>query len=171
MEGIKMSITFNADEIFEMAEEIERNGAKFYREATKKTSDSKTKQMLLDMAAMEDGHLRTFAKMRYELSNQEKKETIFDPDSEAALYLQAMADSRGIEGRISPTQKLTGKETIKEILEIALNSEKESVVFYFGLKGMVPTKAGQDRVEAIILEEINHITALLNQLKELQQKE
>jgi hypothetical protein len=28
-----MSITFNVDEIFEMAEEIERNGAKFYREA------------------------------------------------------------------------------------------------------------------------------------------
>ena len=26
-----MAITFNANEIFEMAEEIERNGAKFYR--------------------------------------------------------------------------------------------------------------------------------------------
>jgi rubrerythrin len=55
-----MSITFNADEIFEMAEEIERNGAKYYREAAEKASEKETKQMLLDMATMEDGHLQTF---------------------------------------------------------------------------------------------------------------
>ena len=29
-----MSIVFNADEILEMAEQIERNGAKFYRRAS-----------------------------------------------------------------------------------------------------------------------------------------
>ena len=59
-----MGITFNADEIFEMAEEIERNGAKFYREAAQKAADKQVKQMLLDMAAMEDGHLVTFQQMR-----------------------------------------------------------------------------------------------------------
>ena len=31
-----MPITFNADEIFEMAEEMERNGAWFYRRAAEK---------------------------------------------------------------------------------------------------------------------------------------
>ncbi|GAH47433.1 unnamed protein product [marine sediment metagenome] len=60
-----MGITFNADEIFEMAEEIERNGAKYYREAAEKASDKKTKQMLLDMAAMEDEHLETFEPGRF----------------------------------------------------------------------------------------------------------
>lgn len=163
-----MSITFNADEIFEMAEEIERNGARFYRKAAQNTSEPETKQMFLDLAAMEDGHLKTFVKMRKELSEQEKKETVFDPDSEAALYLQTMADSRGFEGKISPTQYLTGKETAKEVIGIALNAEKESVVFYFGLKSMVPVKSGRDKIEAIILEEINHITGLLTQLKRLQ---
>ena len=34
-----MGITFNANEVFEMAEEIERNGAKFYRQAAEKASD------------------------------------------------------------------------------------------------------------------------------------
>jgi rubrerythrin len=167
MERVKMSITFNADEIFEMAEEIERNAARFYRKAAQNTSEPETKQMFLDLAAMEDGHLKTFGKMRGELSEQEKEGTVFDPDSEAALYLQTMADHYGSEGRISPTQNLTGKETIKKVLEIALTAEKDSVVFYFGLKNLVPTKSGQDKVEAIILEELNHITALLNQLKKL----
>ncbi|GAI05715.1 unnamed protein product [marine sediment metagenome] len=41
-----MGTTFNADEIFEMAEEIERNGAMFYREAAANTSDNETKRKL-----------------------------------------------------------------------------------------------------------------------------
>ncbi len=162
-----MGITFNANEIFEMAEEMERNGAKFYRKAAENASDKETKQMLLDMADMEDGHLKTFEKMREQLSGQEKGWTVFDPDNQSVLYLQAMADARGYEGKITPMKELTGSETPREILETALNSEKESVVFYFGLKELVPAKAGRDKVEAIIIEELGHITTLLNKLKSL----
>ena len=162
-----MPITFNANEIFEMAEEMERNGALFYRKAAENASDEETKKMLLDMADMEDGHLATFQEMRKELSGQEKGWTVFDPDNQSVLYLQAMADARGFEGKITPTKELTGSETPKEILETALNSEKESIVFYFGLKGMVSVKAGRDKVEAIIIEELSHITTLLNKLKSL----
>ena len=162
-----MPITFNANEIFEMAEEMERNGARFYRKAAENTSDDQTKQMLLNMADMEDDHLKTFEEMRKELSGQEKGWTTFDPDNQSVLYLQSMADARGYEGKITPTKELTSSETPKEILETALNSEKESIVFYFGLKGLVPVKAGRDKVEAIIIEELSHITTLLNKLKSL----
>ena len=105
--------------------------------------------------------------MRKELSGWEKEELLFDPDNQSAKYLQAMGDARGYEGKIAPTQELTGNETTKEIFEIALNSEKESVLFYLGLKGLVSERAGKDKVEAIILEELNHITVLLNELKAL----
>ncbi|MHC4843782.1 MAG: ferritin-like domain-containing protein, partial [Planctomycetota bacterium] len=132
-----MPITFNANEIFEMAIEIEQNGAKFYREAAQNAAEEDTKKMLLDMAAMEDGHIKTFEAMRKELTEKEKADTVFDQYNEGALYLQAMADSHGTEGKVSPTQKLTGQETTKEIYEIALNAEKDSVVFYYGLKGYV----------------------------------
>ena len=163
-----MGITFNANEVFEMAEEIERNGAKFYRKAAQNTSDNQTKQMLLDMADMEDGHLAIFQEMREQLNGQEKGWIVFDPDNQSALYLQTMADARGYEGKITPSKELTGSETSKEILETALNSEKESVVFYFGLKSLVPPKAGRDKVEEIIIEELSHITTLLNKLKSLE---
>ncbi len=162
-----MPATFNADEIFEMAEQIERNGAKFYRDAAEKVSDDKTKKMLLGMAAMEDGHLKTYQEIRKGLSQWEKEEIVFDPDNQSVKYLQAMAEARGYEGKITPSKELTGSETIKEILEIALNSEKESALFYFGLKDLVPERAGRDKVENIILEELSHITTLLKQLKAL----
>ena len=163
-----MGITFNASEVFEIAEEIERNGSKLYRQAAANSSDKKTKQMLLNMATMEDGHLKIFEEMRKQLSGQEKEWAIFDPDNQSALYLQAMADARGYEGKISPTKELTGNETPGEIFEIALNSEKESVVFYFGLRSLVSVRAGRDKVEAIIKEELGHITTLINKLKSLE---
>jgi rubrerythrin len=162
-----MGPKFNANEVFEMAEEIERNAARFYRQAAESSSDNQTKKMLLDLADMEDGHQKTFAQMREQLKGEETGWSIFDPDNLSVMYLQAMADSRGYEGRITPTKELTGTETPKEILEIALNSEKESVFFYFGLKGLVPARAGGDKIEAIIKEELSHITTLLNKLKSL----
>ena len=163
-----MSIIFNANEIFEMAETFEKNGIKFYREAASKASDEQTKKMLLNMSDMEDGHLKTFHKMREQLNKEELCPMVYDPDNQSAAYLQAMADAHGYEGKISPTEELTGNETMTQIIEIALNSEKESVLFYFGLKNLVPPDAGRDKVEAIITEELGHITSLLNKLKSLQ---
>jgi len=160
-----MGISFSANEVFEIAEEIERNGAKFYRQAAERASNAEQKKMLLDMAVMEDGHLRIFELMRKELSELEKEVTIFDPDNEAVLYLQAMADARGSEGRISAGQELTGNESMREVLQIAVNSEKESVLFYVGLKNLVPPKAGMAKIEKIITEEMSHITTLLEKLK------
>ena len=162
-----MPIKFNANEIFEMAEEIERNGALFYRQAAENSSDEETRKMLLDMAVMEDDHLAIFQEMRKELSGEEKGWSIFDPEDQSILYLQAMADARGYEGKITPTKEFTGNETPKEIIDTALNSEKESVVFYYGLKELVGVKAGRDKIVMIIKEELGHITTLLNKLKSL----
>jgi len=162
-----MSMAFNADEVFEMAEQIERNGAKFYREAAAKTSDRQTKDVFLRLAGMEDGHLRTFQQMRKSLSAQEKDATTFDPEGEAVLYLQAMADDRGFEGMRSRNVKLTGKESSRELLEIALGAEKNSILYYVGLKPLVPDEAGKDRIEAILQEEVSHAADLRRQLAAL----
>ncbi len=162
-----MGVTFNADEVFEMAEEIERNGAKFYREAAAKTAAKDLKDMFLQMAEMEDGHLETFRRMRKELAAQEKEPTSFDPYDEAALYLQTMADAKGTEGLKAPNMKLTGNESTQELLEIAIGAEKNSVLFYVGLKDIVSAQAGRAKVEAIIREEVKHVADLKRQLTAL----
>ena len=162
-----MSITFNADEVFEMAEEIERNGAKFYRETANKVSDADVKKMLQELATMEDGHEKTFAQMRTELSGQEKESATFDPDNEVAQYLQTLADFHGTEGKVSPTEMLTGQESMAEILKIALQAEKNSIAFYVGIKDLVPNKAGKDKIQAIIIEEMAHVSTIGGKLQTL----
>ena len=162
-----MSITFNADEIFEMAEQIERNGAKFYREAAQNASDVDVKEMLLSMAVMEDGHEQTFAQMRKELSAEDKESNIFDPDNEAAQYLKTMADFHGTEGKVSSTEKLTGSETVAEVLKIAMQAEKNSIAFYVGIKDLLVSKSGKQKVQAIIIEEMAHVSTIGGKLQML----
>ena len=162
-----MSITFNAFEIFEMAEQIERNGVKFYRKAAEGISDRDVRQMLLDFAEMEAEHEETFAGMRKQLSDEDRELRVFDPENEVALYLQAMANGHVFDLKKDPGEQLTGTETVEDILKLAIDAEKDSIVFYLGLKDFVPAKAGKDRVEAIIKEEMGHIAVLNRRLPAL----
>jgi rubrerythrin len=155
------------DEIFEMAEQIERNAAKFYQDAAQMASNEATKKTFRDLSTMEDGHLKIFQEMRKHLGPEEKEQTTFDPDNEAVAFLQAMAGSHGSEGKKGRTEKLTGKESIREIFEIAVNAEKDSVVFYTAIKEMVAPGSGKDRVETIINEELGHLTVLKLELARL----
>ena len=155
---------FNADEIFAIAEQIERNGAKFYRKAADLASVGDKRQVVLDLAAMEDEHERTFAQLRAELSGRDREPTAFDPEDQAALYLAAMADGYVFDIKDDPSEALTGSETLEDILQLAIGKEKDSIVFYVGIKKKVPGKLGGDRIDNIIDEEMSHITLLSRQL-------
>jgi len=167
-----MSIRFNADEIFEMAEQIERNGAKFYRRAAEGAKAPKSRQLLLDLAAMEDDHERIFAAMRADMLKEGQMATVdpaFDPEGLAALYLRAMADGHVFNMRVDPSERLTGKETMEYILQTAIGLEKDSIVFYLGMKEMVPERLGKGKVDDIIKEEMSHITLLSKGLATMKQ--
>lgn len=150
-----MSYDFNADEIFEMAEQIERNGASFYRKSAELIADPAEKKLLLDIAAMEDEHEKTFADLRAGLSEKEKVTTVFDPEGEISLYLRALADTR-----VFFEKKIDNTSSIEDILKEAILAEKDSIVFYLGMKEMVPENLGKAKIDAIIKEEMNHIKLL-----------
>ena len=150
-------ISFNADEIFEMAEQIERNGGRFYRTAAE-SADDQTTQLLLDLAAMEDDHEKTFANMRRELAGAERKSFTFDPDDEAGKYLQAMADGEVFRG--DPCELLSAGQSAADVLDIAVELEKDSIIFYHCMKPNVPTEVGADKLNDIIDQEIGHILLL-----------
>lgn len=155
-----MPMPFSADEVFEMAEQIERNGAVFYRAAAEKFAD--LKDVLLDLAAMEDDHIKTFADMRAELSGSEQEAPVFDPDAEAQMYLRVMADGHVFNMKADPTEELAGLDSAAAVLKMAMRVERDSIAFYVGLKEGVSAKAGRDKVDAIVREEIGHV-ALLNE--------
>ncbi len=156
-----MSIAFNAVEVLTMAEQIERNGAAFYREAAGRVDDAAAKELLLGFAAMEDDHLKTFSAMKAELSQAETKGVTFDPEGEAGLYLEALAATKVFHQKDIDTSRLEG------IFTAALVAEKDSILFYVGMKDLVPESLGSGRVDGIIREEMRHIRILGEQLAAL----
>ena len=166
-----MGFDFTADEILEMAEQIERNGAQFYRASAGGVKEPSSRELLMNLAAMEDDHEKTFSAMRSDLSDKEKTAATFDPDNEAVLYLKALADSRVfVEKQIPDLEAMADRsddDIMQEILKYAIGAEKESIVFYLGMKDAVPESLGRGRLDAIIKEEMGHIRMLSNRLVSL----
>ncbi len=160
-----MGMPFNADEVFEMAEQIERNGGKFYRAAAEKFPV--VRDLLLTLAAMEDKHEQTFADMRAELSGTELEETLFDPDGQAQMYLRVMADGHVFDVKADPVELLTTKNAPEDVLKMAIGVERDSIAFYVGLKEAVSRRAGKDKIDDIIKEEMGHIVTLNEKLQDL----
>lgn len=160
-----MAKAFNADEVFEMAEQIERNGSKFYRAAAEKFSA--VRDLLLELAKWEDVHEKLFAGMRAELAEAEGDPSVFDPDGEAQMYLRVMADGHVFNVNVDPAEQVAGKDTPEAILKFAIGVERDSIAFFVGLKQSVSAKAGRDKVEGIIKEEIRHVAILTKELEKL----
>ena len=162
-----MPITFNANEIFEMAEQIERNGVKFYRKAAEIFADQDISQTLLELADMEVDHEKTFADMRKQISSKQRELITFDPENEVALYLQAMASGHVFDLKKDMSKQLTGEESVADVLNMAIQAEKDSIVFYTGLMKFIPATAGREKVEDILGEEQGHIVVLSQKLAAL----
>ena len=162
-----MAYSFNAEEVFKMAVQIEKNGAAFYRKAADLQEDGSDKQFLLGLAKMEDQHEISFEEMKKDLAKHETAQTVFDPNDELSLYLDAMADAHGGEGDPDVLELITGRESMEEIIKTAIGLEKKSILFYVGLEDLVPVRLGKEKIDKIIREEKKHIAQLTRFLKKI----
>jgi rubrerythrin len=157
-----MKIYFNADEIFEMAEEIERQGAQFYRKASVLFDEPEIEQMLTSLSGMEIGHEKLFSSMRSRILSDTYKG--YDPDEMAASYIKAFTDGKVFDVKKNMCDALTDKSTLRDVLGMAIEAEKNSIAFYTGLKLLVPEALGRETVEKIIVEEMRHLVSLTDKL-------
>ncbi|MDY7010631.1 MAG: ferritin family protein [Planctomycetota bacterium] len=155
-------IKFSADELFEIAKQIERDGARFYRKAAEST-EGENRDLLIRLAEMEDEHERAFESMRNEFATAAGEPPVFDPDNKVMLYLQSVADGK-VFGP-DPSESLSGNESLKDVLTVAIGLEKDSVIFYQSMKGAVSKVIGATSLNAIIAEEIGHVLDLDQKLK------
>lgn len=160
-----MSVTYNAEEILEIACQIERNGARFYRQAAELVADAESRKLLLELAGMEDDHERTFTRLRADITA--RTELLGHESEEAVLYLRAVAGAKVFPEDQAVDSRLKPGISLKEILRIAIAHEKDSIVYYQGVRDLIPPDLGKDKVEAIIKEEMSHVVTLSARLAAL----
>jgi len=159
---------FNIDEVFEMAEQIERNGVAFYNKAAEMFPEYTKKNIFLKLAEMEKEHEKRFHQMRLDLANKEREISQFlDPQGEAAAYLRAMVSGKVFDAKLDPTTRFNQVRSLSEVLRIAIDVEKDSIIFYLGLKEMIPQGLGRDKIDLIVREEMSHVTILSDLLEKL----
>jgi len=153
-----MPISFNADEILQMAEQIERNGVKFYSLAAERLAQFK--DIFRQFSRQEEAPLAIFSGMRRSLSPAERETATYDPGQENGLYLLAMADREVFKLDQDPQKLLPPSVSLAGVIDVAIGSEKDSIVFYAGMKDLVPGKLGREKINTIISEEFRHIAVL-----------
>ena len=165
-----MSFNFNADEIFQVGVQIETNGQNFYETVAKNTSDPSAQKLFSDLARWESKHIELFKKLRQGLPDSAKRGDLFDPNQELHLYVKATADSHVFMRNKNIPELASKCKTPIEALDLAVNFEKDSVVFYTTMKKLVPENLGKGEIDALIDEEIGHIFILTQKKKELETK-
>ena len=159
-----MSIAFSADEILAVAEQIERNGAKFYRIAAEQTSDGEAQAALKWLAGEEDQHEKAFAAMRANLNDGGPLCGVWDPDGQCEKYLQALADGKVFDLKTDPAVIVKRLTTIRDVLECALSNEKDTIVFYMVMAKKGDEHINQEKIQGILDEEIGHIALISDML-------
>jgi rubrerythrin len=153
-------MNFNAREVFDIGTQIEVNGKAFYEAAAKKTAETSMKDFFLELAAWENTHIKLFTELRDALPKAAGNTPVFDPNDEAAMYLQATADSHVFVKNKDMVGLVAGCKGPQDILDLAMTFEKDSVVYYTTMKKVVAPNLGQDKVDRLIDEEIKHISML-----------
>jgi rubrerythrin len=150
---------FNALEIIEMAKKIERNGAAFYKLASEKVINPEAKQLLNDLASMEQVHEMVFEDLKnYLPDDQTWTKHEVDTDGQLFSYLESMADNIIYDLKNDKMEEHI--KSIEAIFKYAIEKVKQSVLYYLGIKELVPEALGKDKISEIIKEEMKHVAIL-----------
>jgi rubrerythrin len=160
-----MANIFNADEVYQMGVEIENNGKEFYEIAAEKAENPDMKSFYKDLAGWENKHISLFEELRSELPDKETENVGFDTDNQKHLYLKAAADTHIFRKNLNIENIVAGCKTPEDVLNIAIQFEKDSVVFYNTMMTLVPDNLGRDKIQRLIDEEISHISILNERMK------
>jgi len=157
-----VSNSFSSSELINIAIGIERKGIAFYDIMNRSTENTATRDVFQYLVDMERDHIQTFQGMLAEADKYHISETYA---REHTSYLQALVDSAVFTDDTVTSEMATQADSDIEALELAIDAEKDSLLFYYDIKEIMPKRA-QPTINKIIIEEKSH----LRQLSELKRK-
>jgi rubrerythrin len=157
-----LTIAFSSSELINIAIGIEKRGVAFYDIMARSTENGAARDTFQYLADMERTHIQIFQSMLGEVDKYQIPETYAE---EYAAYLQALVDSAVFTDDAVTSEMASRVSSDIEAMELAISAEKDSILFYYELKEILPQRA-QTTVNKIITEEKSH----LSELSELKKK-
>jgi rubrerythrin len=157
-----MGNIFAGGEIVEMGVQIEKNGRDFYRAVAAKSKAKKAREAFDFLAGEEEKHIAAFERILKSVQAYEPPEAY---PGEYFAYMKALADGHVFTKKAKGEEAAKSAASDKKAIEIGIGFEKDSIIFYEGMKRVAPE---DDRkiIDQLILQEEGHLT----QLSELKKK-
>jgi len=161
-----MGISFNADEVYEMGMDIEKNGEAYYRKAAELACDEKARKMFEKLLEAEQDHYQTFRRLREELPAGDTTPQVSDPEDKEYMYLDALVKSR-IFNNVPEAEKVAEScPGPVEVLRNALTFEKDTILFFTEMKARTSEDLGKKEIDRLIDEERKHVVWISEMIKE-----
>jgi len=152
---------FAGSEIVELGIQIEKNGRDFYNALVEQLKNQKAKETFKYLAGEEEKHIAVFQNILDSVHKYEPPESY---PGEYFAYMNALARDYVF------TQKDKGREIAKnvkgdkEAISLGIGFEKDSIIFYVGMKKVVP-EYDHKIVDRLITQEQDHLRQM-SELKE-----
>ncbi|MGE5294890.1 MAG: hypothetical protein ACM3VT_08670 [Solirubrobacterales bacterium] len=160
-----METKFNVFEILQIAEQVEHKGAKFYLKTAELFDDAGLRDIYYRLATWKAKHEKIWARLRKRFSEKTGEFGTFDPDNYVLSNPQVMSGLTWFGTKQDVPNRLTGRESRRQILKDAVRRANEVIIFYHGLKDFARDPASQQMVDQIIREEERQIGFLMDELK------
>ena len=145
---------FLTGDIIELAIHIEQNAEAVYRNALKKISDPKLVSILQWLADEEVTHAKWFRQLKQTVNTEVK-----DPAVEA-MGKSILSDVLGSQSFSLKEADFSEMRRLEDLISLAVEFEKDKVLFYKMLRPFIEDSATLDFLENIIAEETHHIRQL-----------
>ena len=152
-----MAVRFTGRDMISLALEIEKNGAAFYEACLNRNPDDQAARVFRFMLGEERRHIDEFRQLESLASDVEDADWAMSEEEEKYLIALAASNIFTAEGAGDEIAEIA--ESPVEVLELALQFEKDSVLFYSAFHQFV-TDAAKPLVAEIIRQEKNHIARL-----------
>jgi len=152
---------FRATDVIELALELEKNGEAYYRAVAAKVESQEVRVLFEELAQQEVYHYQTFQ----QLAQTAWDKPLMAPDQwqDYLGYLQATVQSAFFEGQDKSLALAEKVESEEEAIRMAMDFEKETLLFFHDLRDLVP--AGEKKtIGRIIDEEKAHLRRLADML-------
>jgi len=161
-----MDVEMKGYEVLEIAEQIEQNGVKFYRRAAALCDDPRAGALFVELAHWETRHVEIFKEMRERWADAHWQIGDLLPKPMGHSDAQLLAGMAVFGIQPNPAEQLHSHESRADVLKLAIEKEKESVVYYSGLRSFVPHEADRKVIDDIIQEEMKHVRILTQALEQ-----
>ncbi|MDD2751845.1 MAG: ferritin family protein [Candidatus Omnitrophica bacterium] len=152
-----MGNIFSGSEIVEIGIQIEKNGRDFYETLLQKGSNPKTKEVFGFLAKEEEKHIKVFQGMLDSLDKNDPPESY---PGEYFAYMNALASEYIFTKQNMGKQLAQKTSSDKEALDLGIGFEKDSIVFYEGMKKSVP-EYDLKVMDGLINQEQQHLRMLV----------